>query len=134
VEAVNNALHAWDGTVLKKPRGRLRSLSRQLEEVLRAEMSQENIPRQEEIMEEEEIYKIQRSRVNWRMHGDRNSAFFHNYEKARKNKNMIVKLKGGDGNWREGNTLIKPLITEYFSSLFTLEVGETIRSCCSESN
>jgi hypothetical protein len=58
------------------------------------------------------------------MHGDRNSAFFHNYVKARKKKNMIVKLKGDDGNRRERNTLIKPLITEYFATLFTSEVGE----------
>jgi hypothetical protein len=58
------------------------------------------------------------------MHGDRNSAFFHNYVKARKKKNMIVKLKGDDGNWRERNTLIKPLTTEYLAALFSSEVGE----------
>jgi hypothetical protein len=65
VEAVNNTLHAWDGTVLKKPSVRLRSLLRKLEEVLHAEMSEENVRRQEEITEEiekileqEEIYKI----------------------------------------------------------------------------
>jgi hypothetical protein len=39
VAAVQDALHAWDGTVLKKPRARLRSLSRKLEEVLRGDLS-----------------------------------------------------------------------------------------------
>jgi hypothetical protein len=38
---------------------------------------------------------------------------------------MIVKLKGADGSWREGNSLIKPIITDYFSELFSSEVPET---------
>jgi hypothetical protein len=38
VESVQKALHAWESTVLKKPRVKLRTLSRQLEEVLRREM------------------------------------------------------------------------------------------------
>jgi hypothetical protein len=46
VASVKDALHAWDGTVLKKPRAQLRNLARQLEEVLRGEMSDENAKRQ----------------------------------------------------------------------------------------
>jgi hypothetical protein len=132
VASVREALHAWDGTVLKKPRARLWTLARQLEEVLRGEMSEENARRQEEltvdierILEQEEVYKMQRSRVNWLSHGDRNSAFFHNYAKARKKMNLIVKLKDAGGTWREGNASIKPIIQDYFSQLFTSEVDNT---------
>jgi hypothetical protein len=117
VASVQKALHAWDGTVLKKPRARLRALARQLEDVIKGELSEENSKRQEElteeierILEQEEIYKMQRSRVNWLTHGDRNSAFFHNYAKARKKKNLIVKLKDDNGVWREGDAMIKPII------------------------
>jgi hypothetical protein len=38
VESVQKALYAWDNTVLKKPRVKLRTLSRKLKEVLRREM------------------------------------------------------------------------------------------------
>jgi hypothetical protein len=48
-------------------------------------MSEENVRRQEVLIEEiektleqEEIYKMQKSRVNWMANGDRNSAYFHN--------------------------------------------------------
>jgi hypothetical protein len=85
VASVQNDLHTWDNTVLKKPGVKFRTLARQLEEVLRREMSEENVRRQEELTEEieklleqEEIYKMQRSQVNWMANGDRNSAYFHN--------------------------------------------------------
>jgi hypothetical protein len=130
--SVQTALHSWDKYSLQKPRARLRNLSRQLEEVLLKEMTEENVKKQEElteqiekVLEQEEVYNMQRSRANWLIHGDRNSAFFHNFAKARKKRNMIVKLKGPDGSWREGNSLIKPIITDYFSELFSSEVSET---------
>jgi hypothetical protein len=68
---------------------------------------------------------MQPSRVNWLSHGDRNSAFFHNYAKARKKKNLIVKIKYDTGVWREGDAMIKPIIHDYFSQLFSSEVGAT---------
>jgi hypothetical protein len=117
---------------LKKPRARLRALARKLEDVIKGELTEENSKRQEElteeierILEQEEIYKMQRSRVNWLTHGDRNSAFFHNYARARKKKNLIVKLKDENGEWREGDAMIKPIIHDYFSQLFSSEVGAT---------
>jgi hypothetical protein len=72
----------------------------------------------EKIPDQDEIYKMQRSRVNWLTHGDRNYAYFHNYAKARRKRNLIVKLKNDNGDWKEGNTLLKPLIMDYFSNLF----------------
>jgi hypothetical protein len=132
VASVQTALHEWDKSVLQRPRAKLRALSRQLEGVLLQDMTEENVKKQEDITEEiekvleqEEIYRMQRSRANWLTHGDRNSSFFHNYARARKKRNTIVKLKGPDGGIREGNSLIKPIITDYFSELFSTEMSET---------
>jgi 1,4-alpha-glucan branching enzyme len=95
-------------------------------------MSEENVRRQEElieqiekVLEQEEIYKMQRSRVNWMANGDRNSAYFHNFARARRKRNMIVKLKDSNREIREGNSLIKLIITNYFYELFSSEVAET---------
>jgi hypothetical protein len=64
---------------------------------------------------------MQRSRANWLQHGDRNTAFFHQFASARRKKNLIKKLKHGE-DWVEGTSALKPIILEYFSSLFTSEV------------
>jgi hypothetical protein len=95
-------------------------------------MSEENVRRQEVLIEEiektleqEEIYKMQKSRVNWMANGDRNSAYFHNYARARRKRNLIVKLKDPNGEIREGNSPIKPIITNYFTGLFSSDVAET---------
>jgi hypothetical protein len=132
IENVQKSLHKWDQAVLKKPRVKLRTLARQLEEVLRREMSEENAKRQEElteeiekVLEQEEIYKMQRSRVNWMANGDRNTTYFHNYARARKKRNLIMKLKDSDGVLREENNQLKGIITNYFSDLFSSEVDAT---------
>jgi hypothetical protein len=77
------------------------------------------------LLEEDEIYWAQRSRENWLQFGDRNSSFFHNFATARRKKNYIKKLKNSENDWVEGTENLKPLITDYFSNLFTSEVQAT---------
>jgi predicted metal-dependent phosphoesterase TrpH len=95
-------------------------------------MSEENVKRQEDlteeiqkVLEQEEIYKMQRSRVNWMANGDRNTTYFHNYARARKKRNLIMKLKDSDGVLREENSQLKGIITNYFTDLFSSEVDAT---------
>jgi hypothetical protein len=57
--------------------------------------------------------------------GDRNSSFFHRYASARRKRNFIKKLKDETDNWVEGTKNLKPLITGYFTQLFTSEVQDT---------
>ena len=59
------------------------------------------------------------------MQGDRNTAFFHQFATARRKKNWIKKLKNPNNEWVEGPELLKPLILQYFSNLFTSEVQFT---------
>ncbi|KAK1618873.1 hypothetical protein QYE76_024390 [Lolium multiflorum] len=59
------------------------------------------------------------------MHGDKNTTFFHNFVKARRKRNTILKIKNDEGNWVEGNEEMGGLIHSYFSSLFSSEVEHT---------
>jgi hypothetical protein len=77
------------------------------------------------LLEQEEIRWLQRSRANWLQHGDLNTNFFHNFATARRKKNYIIKIKGDDGDWVEGTQMLKPLVFQYFSNLFSSEVQDT---------
>jgi hypothetical protein len=126
------ALHAWDMQVVRKPKGRLRKAQKQLEQALNGPLSAENDRKAKELanlvellLEQEEVYWSQRSRANWLQLGDRNTTFFHNFASAHRKKNMIKKLKDNDGIWVEGTDLLKPLVFDYFSNLFSSEVQVT---------
>jgi hypothetical protein len=77
------------------------------------------------LLEQEEIYWLQRSRANWLQHGDQNTSFFHNFASARRKKNYIERLRNDENDWVEGTNFLKPLVQQYFSNLFTSEVNET---------
>jgi UDP-2,3-diacylglucosamine pyrophosphatase LpxH len=78
----------------------------------------------ENLLEQEEIHWQQRGRANWLRHGDRNTTYYHNFASARKRKNLIKRLKDSNGDWVEGDRGLVPLISDYFSNLFTREVEE----------
>jgi hypothetical protein len=42
-----------------------------------------------------------------------------------KEKELYKKLKNSNGDWVEGTDMLKPLVFEYFSNLFTFEVQGT---------
>jgi hypothetical protein len=107
-------------------------VQRDLEKALSGPMSDENDAIAKEmanlvelLLEQEEVHWMRRSRGNWLQHGDRNSSFFHNFASARRKKNYIKKLKDEDNNFVEGTELLKPIILQYFSNLFTSEEYET---------
>jgi hypothetical protein len=132
LSTLHSALHAWDREVLNQPKRRLRKAQRDLENALSGPMSDENDAIAKEmanlvelLLEQEEVHSMQRSRANWLQFGDRNSSFFHNFASARRKKNYIKKLKDENNNFVEGTELLKPIILNYFSNLFTSEVHET---------
>jgi hypothetical protein len=126
-KAVHMSLHEWDRMTLKGPKKRIDILKKELEHLRKGVMSPESNGRQKEIqvlienlMEQEEIYWLQRGRTNWLMHGDRNTSFFHNAATARKRRNQLRKLLDDTGVWKEGEQLHAHVV-DYFSHLFTSE-------------
>ncbi|TYI08986.1 hypothetical protein ES332_A09G039700v1, partial [Gossypium tomentosum] len=75
---IDKPVEVYDGNKLKAMRIKLRKL-----------------------LDREEQYWAQRSRVTWPKEWDRNTRFFHVRATSRKKKNRIEKLKDMHGNWRE---------------------------------
>jgi hypothetical protein len=117
--------------ILKKPQRKVNSIRKEVEEITRSEITEENIAREKELvaeleklLEQEEIYWAQRSRVNWLQWGDRNTSFFHKSVTSRLVKNRIRRLSDLNGNIYEGKEQLNPMISEYFAGLFATEVVE----------
>jgi 23S rRNA maturation mini-RNase III len=96
-------------------------LKRELERLRRGPMTETNAESQKEIMvrlelmlEQEEIYWLQRARANWLKKGDRNTSFFHNYATKRRKKNSIKGLIDHNGVLQEDGGLMCDIVEEYF--------------------
>ncbi|XP_017604816.1 uncharacterized protein LOC108451662 [Gossypium arboreum] len=70
------------------------------------------------LLDTEEKYWAQRSRVNWLKEGDMNTRFFHVRAFNRRKKNNIARPKDINGFWRENTVDICKAINEYFQLLF----------------
>jgi hypothetical protein len=86
VNQVHSDMHMWDKDVLKKPVHQIKKLKRELERLRCGPMTDESMAAHKEILlqlelllEQEEIYWVQRERANWLKHGDRNTNFFHHF-------------------------------------------------------
>ena len=90
------------------------SLAAQKEILLRLEL----------LLEQEEIYWVQRARANWLKHGDRNTNFFHQYATSRRRRNMIKGLVDEHGVRHEDAEHMNMMVKEFFTNLFTSEVHE----------
>ena len=51
----------------------------------------------EEVLAQEEVMWLQRSRCNWYRDGDRNTKYFHSVVNSRKKQNRIEALRTKDG-------------------------------------
>ena len=66
-----------------------------------------------ELFEREEIMAQQRSRVDWRRKGDKNTAFFHARASARRCTNKIMALVREDGSRCENQDGIKGMVQSF---------------------
>ena len=74
----------------------------------------------ENLMEQEEIFWLQRGRANWLRQADRNTSFFHHSATQRKKRNNIKRMQDDSGVWKEGADDLNNLVTTYF--LFALQI------------
>uniref|UniRef100_A0A803QD90 Reverse transcriptase n=1 Tax=Cannabis sativa TaxID=3483 RepID=A0A803QD90_CANSA len=90
-----------------------------------------------ELLQKEEIYWQQRSRVTWLQHGDKNTRYFYRMASMRRNTNKILSLQRSDGSWANDTPSILTTIEQYFTHLFQSqspdnEVIESVLSGISE--
>ncbi|KAK4268822.1 hypothetical protein QN277_022056 [Acacia crassicarpa] len=70
------------------------------------------------LLELEEQYWWQRSRINWLATGDKNSRFFHVSTIKRRQRNRISCIRDDMGNWLMDKEAISQNIASYFQNLF----------------
>jgi hypothetical protein len=73
----------------------------------------------DELLYQEEMMWLQRSRVNWLKEGDRNTKYFHQRARWRVRKNRIKRLKTESGDWTSNQRMMENMATEYFRNLFS---------------
>ncbi|KAL4303233.1 hypothetical protein GQ457_10G009960 [Hibiscus cannabinus] len=67
----------------------------------------------------QEAYWVQRSRVLWLSAGDRNTSFFHAKASARKKKNVLMGLYDANGYWQTSTREVLRIASNYFVALFS---------------
>ncbi|KAL5553199.1 hypothetical protein UlMin_040600 [Ulmus minor] len=70
------------------------------------------------LLDTEERYWRQRSRVSWLKDGDRNTKFFHRKATARRKKNEILGLCDSNGCWQDDIGVVSGIIQSYFNNIF----------------
>ena len=68
----------------------------------------------DELLQKQEIYWAQRSRVSWLKHGDKNTKKFHSKATQRRRKNHIRGIKNAQGLWVEEIEDVVEVASDYF--------------------
>ncbi|KAF7146373.1 hypothetical protein RHSIM_Rhsim04G0047200 [Rhododendron simsii] len=136
----------WSKKTFGKNKMNLKRFQERLRSIQMAPFSQENLQEERKLIKEIEVVLLrkemalhQRSRVNWLTYGDKNFAFFHACVNQRRQRNQLLRLKTGGGNWVQDEDGINDLIHNYFSGLFECsgprdfsEVLANVKCCISE--
>lgn len=117
-------LEEWDGGLVREMKSKMASYKSQIHRQRSGRdnqgVDQYNAVRWEYLclLEKQEIYWQQRAKQYWLTEGDKNSRFFHKYASNQRRNNMIKGLNDSNRVWKEANTDVQGIITEYFTSLF----------------
>ena len=72
-----------------------------------------------ELLDWEEIWWAQRSRVQWLSEGDRNTKYFYHCASERRRKNTISGLWSENVNWCDDRASIATIAISYFKDIYT---------------
>jgi hypothetical protein len=107
LNGVMDCLQNWSKKIVCSVSKRIEKLRKRLEILNRRflwheQEEKKKIERElDSLLEQEEIYWRQRSRINWLKEGDRNTKFFHGKATWRAKKNNIDRLHKEDGSMTE---------------------------------
>lgn len=76
---------------------------------------------------EEDFWKL-KARINWISVGDLNNRFFHTTTLNRRQRNRILALKEGQGQWLYDRRTILQKVSSYLQNLFTTDNISTPRN------
>lgn len=121
-------LSIWDRETFGSVRQEIKNLKEQLD-MLRSQptraapshMEVKITDRLIELYHREEILWRQRARLDWLVHGDKNTYFFHLRASRRRRKNQIKALTRPDGSLTEDKAELENITTEFYKTLYTSE-------------
>ncbi|XP_074298496.1 uncharacterized protein LOC141629381 [Silene latifolia] len=130
-EALNNLqswakeLSKWRGANIGNLVKEIKIQRKKLLQINAKERTESNVKERREIkkkidrlIQQEEQFWRQRSRVLWLKDGDRNTAYFHRKARQRKQKNYIKNITDDQGRKFETQEGIKRVAVDYFAKLF----------------
>ena len=83
----------------------------------------------DKLLQKQEIFWAQRSKINWLKHKDKNTKFFHAKATQRRNKNHIKGIQNVDRQWVENLEEVVGVASADFDNLFQVGVGDQMEEC-----
>ncbi|RYR45945.1 hypothetical protein Ahy_A07g031714 [Arachis hypogaea] len=74
------------------------------------------------ILDQEELFWMQKFRQLWIVEGDRNTRFYHTKTAIRRCKNKIIKLRNNEGCWCKSQEELQDMAIGFFKKLYKEEV------------
>ena len=139
--SIKNKIQAWglefSSWGLAKPEeAASKELQKWLDRLNEAKNTEENkaefldVSKQmDNLLQKQEIYWAQRSRISWMKNGDRNTKFFHSKTTQRRKKNHINGIKNSQGQWVEELEEVVEVASDYFDNLFSAGVANQMEEC-----
>ncbi|OMO51807.1 reverse transcriptase [Corchorus capsularis] len=79
-----------------------------------------------QILQQEETFWAQNSRVQWLQQGEKNTRFFHLSTICRRRRKRISMLRNNDGKWVTENAPLQTLVLNFYRGLYANEEGERV--------
>ncbi|OMO60224.1 reverse transcriptase [Corchorus capsularis] len=126
LKCTRDVLKRWNKTSFGNLFQRKNKIEKELEKVQqsidqpRSELEEKELRRQlEEVMEQEQLLWMQKSKTNWIVKGDRNTNFYHTLTKKRRARNRITSIKRRNGTTTEDLCEIEHEFLEHFRKVFS---------------
>ncbi|XP_075665614.1 uncharacterized protein LOC142635316 [Castanea sativa] len=127
---------AWGSPITDPDTIDIKEIQKQLDRLNEAEFTEASkveflslSKRMDELLQKQEIYWAQRSKINWLKHGDKNTKFFHAKATQRRSINYIKGIQNTQGQWVEELDEVVEVASAYFDKLFHLGVGDQMEEC-----
>ena len=134
IQACGLELSSWG--LAKPDEAANKELQKRLDRLNEAKNTEENkaefldVSKQmDNLLQKQEIYWAQRSRISWMKNGDRNTKFFHSKTTQRRKKNHINGIKNSQGQWVEELEEVVEVASDYFDNLFSAGVANQMEEC-----
>jgi hypothetical protein len=127
LNGVMDCLQAWSKETVGSIPRRIEKLRKELEHInlkfsRHVQEEKRRIEKElDSLLEHEEVYWRQRSRINWLKEGDRNTKKIHQKATWRARKNKIERLMKPDGSMTEDKEEMEDMATKFFTDLYTAD-------------